>query len=235
MFNVLPIAFREFLEGFIIASVFIGLAKKLHFGLGKISSAIILAFIASWTVAIFSFQTHSWFRLFFANYSDLVVGIISIASSFFIGITIFTLHGVISKYTMKNMAKFQDKVDITQRGLAILAFFFIFKEGLEAIFFNFPNVVLHNYQDNLFGFLFGFGIAMIIGIIVQAFIDKFSYNRMFKIAEVFIIVVGGNMLADGLQKVLPTLNLEPYALPIMLGYIILIYGFFTKETAVSTH
>jgi len=100
-------------------------------------------------------------------------------------------------------------------GLAVLAFFAILREGLELVVFTLANL---NSQANdvALGTILGVLIAVVIAIVIFKFSIKLNLTWIFKILGLVLIVIGADLLAEGLVKFFP--GLEDYELLIQLGY-----------------
>lgn len=242
MFLIFAISFREFLEACLIAGVFLGMSKKLQ--LGKEKAILIYTLIAfTWSLAlgtyVFSFSSQLA-PLFTGERGEMWEAVINVVSSLFVAYAIFSIHGVIAKFTGKGIKTIKKKISASDKYRAFIpwtVFLFVFKEGCESIVFNFSPALTTHYDSVIYQFFAGFVLALIIGILVQKALIKLSIKRVFRITEMFIILTGANALTSGLEEIFHQLwNFDlsgPYSLFISLFYIILIYAVFIKEETIS--
>jgi FTR1 family protein len=237
MLPVFIIAFREFLEAFLSIGVLLGISAK--FNLQRTKSIIggsVVGFIVIFILATLVFGADSTILKHLPKDSfDLIEGWLFTLSAIFIAYAVFSLHKILAFYSQENIKKVETQVDkykLSYWLLPFTAFLFVFKEGLEGIFFNVSNGLFYTFTQDLTGFGLAFAAALICGFIIQKFLSYVSLQRIFRITEVFIIFVGVDAINEGLSTLASyyfNIDLDPYDMLIALLYVIFVYEVFIRD------
>src|SRR6266478_939100 len=135
MLTTAIIAFREFLEAFLLIGIFIGVDKKLHLGRRReILFASLLGILISllFPIIVFVFANNIHGILTEKN-ADIVEGYLLVFSGFFLAYVIFSLHIYMGKFRHEVIAKTNEKLqqNIFDISLFFTIVFFIIREGFE--------------------------------------------------------------------------------------------------------
>jgi len=129
----------------------------------------------------------------------------------FEGIMMLLASGLISYFVVwmanqnKNIASsLKDSVDkkSTAFGLFLLAFLSVFREGLELVIFTLTKIN-ENASTIALGTVIGFGLAIVVGLIIFKTSMKLNIKWIFKVLGLIIIFIGADLLGEGLTKFFP--------------------------------
>lgn len=204
MFTTAIIAFREFLEVFLIIGVFFGVSRKLQL---KKELEISLAAAAG---IVFSFLLISA-TYFFGGYArnilteknaDTLEGYLMIFSGVFIAYVVFSLHKFIGKQRDETVMKAHKKLarKVFDISLFITIMFLVIREGFEIALFSATISLFTTFIQNIAGLFIGFIISGIVGIATFAAYMRLPIGKVFKITEYGIILVGASSLQNGVTK-----------------------------------
>lgn len=206
MFTTFVISFREFLEAFLIISVFLGLSKKLKLKKEKeIIIASILGVTVSFALPLLAFLLGDRARMVLnERNAELLEGYLMIFSGFFIAYVVFSLH----KFFVRNRAKAlisahqkleQNMFDVS---LFLTIVFFIVREGFEIALFTATTTLFSRFMENFVGLVAGFAGAFVISILAFLAYLKFSIAKVFKATEYMIILLGAAFIKNGINELL---------------------------------
>lgn len=206
MLSTLIISLREYLEVFLIIGVFLGIVKKLNIKKTKeIIIASIIGILISLTLPIIVFIFSDKASIFLtAKNTELLEGYLMIFSGFFLGYVIFSLHNFFNRHRSKKILLTHEKIknNIFDLSLFLTIIFFIIREGFEIALFTATTSLFSKFMENIIGLFLGFLISSILGIFVYIGYLKFSINKVYKITEYLILILGGSFIANGLTKLL---------------------------------
>jgi high-affinity iron transporter len=114
----------------------------------------------------------------------------------------------------------------TGLGLAVLAFLGVFREGLELVVFTMANLSAHA-NDVALGTLIGIVGALILGVLVFRSSIKLNLSWIFKGLGLILILIGAELLAEGLVKL--NSGLESFETPVMVLYTLVALTLFFKR------
>lgn len=206
MFSIAIIAFREFLEAFLIVGVFLGVSRKLKL---KKETEITLAAIIGIAISfILSAGTYAFGdsarAVLTEERAEVLESYLMLFSGFFIAYVIFSLHQRISadkKSIIKNVKnKLENKAfDFTL--FATIAFLVI-REGFEIALFTASTSLFSVFFQNMLGLIIGFGLASIIGLVAFLAYTKFPIQKVFRVTEYMIMLLGASMVQVGATELL---------------------------------
>lgn len=206
MITTFVISFREFLEAFLIISIFLGLSKKLKLKKEReIIIASILGVAASFVLPLLAFLFGDRARMVLnERNAELLEGYLMIFSGFFIAYVVFSLH----KFFVRNRAKAlisahqkleQNMFDIS---LFLTIVFFIVREGFEIALFTATTTLFSRFMENFVGLVAGFAGALVISTLAFLAYLKFSIAKVFKATEYMIILLGAAFVKNGINELL---------------------------------
>ncbi len=198
------IAFREFLEAFLIIGMFLGLSKKLDLKKEtEIMTASVLGIIFSLLLPIIVYISGERVRVFFTeNQVDMIQGYLMVFSGFFIAYVVFSLHTFFK--IQRDQSLEAARARLSQRGfdvsIFVTVFFFIIREGFEVALFTATISLLSAFISNLVGLLIGFGLSLLLGLGAYTAYIKLPIGKIFKYTEYLIIIIGAVLVKNGISK-----------------------------------
>lgn len=200
------IAFREFLEAFLIVGVFLGISRKLQLKKEfEISGAAIIGILFSFLLSIgmyyfAGFASH----VFTQDNAELLENYLRIFSGIFLAYVIFTLHGVIRKSRGQSLiaahAKLQDRVfDVS---LFFTIMLLVAREGFEIALFTASVSLFSTFAQNILGLFVGFGAAMLLGLATGFAYVRLPIGKVFQATEYMIILLGAALVQNGVTELL---------------------------------
>lgn len=202
------IAFREFLEAFLIVGVFLGISKKLH--LKKeleiiLAASIGIAISLLLTTITYIFGDHARNILTEKN-ADFLESYILIFSGFFIAYVIFSLHSVIGRNRKKVITQAQAKLqqNAFDISLFLTIIFLVVREGFEIALFTASTSLFAAFMQNFIGLIIGFAIAALLGSMTFVAYIKFPIKKIFKATEYMIVLLGASLIQNGITKLFET-------------------------------
>ncbi len=204
MLTTFFIAFREFLEAFLITGVFLGLSKKLKIKKEKeiifpallgIIFNLILAFV------VFNLGSKAGKVLTHEN-SELLEGYLYLFSGFFLAYVVVYLHQLFHKNQSKHILLSHEKIkkNIFDFSLFLTIFFLVAREGFEIALFTATTSLFSKFIENLIGLMAGFLLSLSLSFLVFLGLLKFSLQKIFKATEFFIILLGGVFVKNGVKE-----------------------------------
>jgi high-affinity iron transporter len=206
MFTTALIAFREFLEAFLIVGIFLGISRKL--GLKKeveiilaAAIGIALSFLLSAATYLFGDQART---ILTEENADFLESYLLIFSGFFIAYVVFSLHDVIShnKHEMIKRAQTKLQHNAFDVSLFLLIIFMVVREGFEIALFTGSTSIFATFMQNILGLFIGFAVSSAIGITAFLAYIKFPIRKVFRVTEYMIILVGASLVQVGITKFL---------------------------------
>lgn len=113
-------------------------------------------------------------------------------------------------------------------GLFVLSFLSVFREGLELVIFNLTQVS-ENASSIAFGSIIGIIVAIILAYIIFKTSVKLNLSIIFKILGLVLILLGGEMFAEGLVKLIEGGGEALEAVGLLLFIVPSLYIFFKND------
>ncbi len=206
MLTTAVIAFREFLEAFLIVGVFLGISRKLNLkkefeiGLAAIIGIVFSLLLATGTY-LFGNQVHG---ILTEKNAELLESYLMIFSGLFIAYVIFSLHNVINRSRAGTLIKAHEKLQKNAFDLSLFftIIFLVVREGFEIALFTASTSLFSVFIQNFIGLMLGFASASIVGILTFFAYVKFSISKVFKFTEYMIILLGAALVQNGLTELL---------------------------------
>lgn len=132
---------------------------------------------------------------------EIVEGSFMVLSAFFVSWAVFFLHRYFAKQREKILQKVKKSIEKEeQRGLFLLTFFAVFREGFEIVLFLSTVYLSTSPRDVLFGFLIGLGLASLVSVGIFTLTSKTSFSFAFKIANILLILFAAGLLIRGVSE-----------------------------------
>lgn len=215
------ITFREVIEATLIVATILGILVKL-----KQYKSIKTAWIATGTATLLciglliggSIAGVKIQELYTGSLEAVVEGILMMTSAIFITWAVFFLHTYFAQYKTRLLTKIKSTVEVQeQKGLFILVFTAVFREGFEIVLF-LSTIYLSSKPEQI---LAGFSIGMLSGLLVSFALFKSTLKMpvyyAFRVTSILLILFAAGLLARGVHEfaeagILPELlktNLTP--------------------------
>jgi len=208
MFTTLVIAFREFLEVFLIIGLFLGVSKKLNL---KKELEIVLAgtngILLSLLLITITYVFGDYARAVLTEKNaDALESYLLMFSGLFIVYVVFSLHKTMNKNHREKIAKTQEKMaqKVFDVSLFLTIVFLILREGFEIALFTASTSLFSSFLQNVLGLVVGLLFAGIIGVLTSLAYVKIPLKHVFRITEYFIILLGASLFQNGITTFLNT-------------------------------
>lgn len=203
MFAVVLISFRESLEALMVIGVLLGFDRK--FNLQKksfILKGAVGGFLSNALIVLgllyFVFQK----RLAIPSEQfEILEHVLLVFSGIFLVFVTLVIHPFIAKQKNKHIGRAIGKKDVSGPSLSILSFFLVLLEGVETILFISSSSFSSSFIENMWGLIVGFGLSIIVAILIYKTYLKIHIQKLFKITEyvlfgwgIFMIIKGGSEL-----------------------------------------
>ena len=198
------IAFREFLEAFLIIGVFLGISRKLHLKKEvEIVCAAVLGIILSFLLASATYFFGDTARnILTEKNADFLESYLMIFSGLFIAYVIFSLHDVLHKNRIVSLIKAQNKLqqNVFDISLFFTIVFLVIREGFEIALFTASTALFSTFIQNMYGLLLGFISAALLGVTTFFAYIKFPIKKVFRVTEYLIIILGASLVQNGITE-----------------------------------
>lgn len=198
------IAFREFLEAFLIIGVFLGISKKLQLKKEKeillaTVIGIIISLLLSTIVYLFGNQART---ILSEENVEILEGYLLIFSGLFIAYVIFSLHNVLKKSSNHMLKKTHQKLqeNVFDISLFFTIVFLVLREGFEIALFTASVSLFSAFLQNFAGLIIGFIFSILFGILTLFAYIRFPVKKVFKATEYLIILLGASLTQRGITE-----------------------------------
>ncbi len=199
------ITFREVIEASLIVATILGILTKLNHG--KSIKTVWFATIAATLISIGLLVLGSIAglkvqELYTGRAEEVVEGILMIVSASFITWAVFFLHNFFAHYKTHLLAKIKSTVENpnAHKGLFILAFTAVFREGFEIVLF-LSTIFLSDNPTSIFaGFAGGAVSGILVSIALFTATLKLPVYYAFRTTSVLLILFAGGLIAHGYHE-----------------------------------
>ena len=206
MITTAVIAFREFLEAFLIVGVFLGISRKMNLkkemeiGLAATLGVVISLLLATGTYLLGD-RAHT---ILTEERAEILEGYLLIFSGLFIAYVVFSLHNVLRLHRGSTLIKAHQKLQENAFDISLFftIIFLVLREGFEIALFTASASLFAEFMQNFIGLLIGFGSAIVIGALTFFAYIKFSIGKIFKATEYMIILLGASLVQNGVNELL---------------------------------
>lgn len=200
------IAFREFLEAFLIVGVFLGISRKLKLVREvEIGFAASVGFIISLILATLTYLFGDFARgILTEERAEVLESYLLIFSGFFIAYVIFSLHNVFRRSRGGTLIQAHQKLQANafDFSLFLTVVMLVVREGFEIALFTASTSLFSVFFQNFIGLILGFMGASFLGILTFLSYLKFSISKVFKVTEYMIILLGASLVQNGITELL---------------------------------
>lgn len=199
------ITFREVIEASLIVATILGILTKL--GRRKSSRTVWLGTAAAMGINIIllllgSLAGIKFQALYIGRTEQLVEGFLMFVSAVFITWAVFFLHNYFAQYKTHLLSKIKQTVEgpIERKGLFMLAFTAVFREGFEIVIF-LSTIFLSDNPANIFaGFTGGTIAGILISLALFSATLKLPIYYAFRTTSILLILFAGGLLAHGYHE-----------------------------------
>ncbi|KKS97611.1 MAG: iron permease FTR1, high-affinity iron transporter [Candidatus Gottesmanbacteria bacterium GW2011_GWA2_43_14] len=198
------ITFREVIEASLIVATILGILAKL--GDKKGIRTVWLATGAATTTSLLLLLLGSLFglsmqKLYSGRTEEVIEGSLMVISAVFITWAVFFLHNYFGKYKTKLIQKIKKTVENQEhRGLFILAFTAVFREGFEIVLF-LSTIFFSVSPQNIFtGFAAGFVLALLVSLGLFTATLRLPVFYAFRMTSILLILFAAGLLARGVHE-----------------------------------
>lgn len=206
MLTTAVIAFREFLEAFLIVGVFFGISKKLALGREKeIGFAAICGFVISLILATATYLFGDYARdILTEERAEILEGYLLIFSGIFLAYVVVSLHDTIRRGRGAKLLSAHQKLQTNAFDISLFAtiVMLIVREGFEIALFTASTSLFSVFFQNVIGLLIGFASASVLGVLTYFTYLKFALGKVFKLTEYMIILLGAALVQNGITEIL---------------------------------
>ncbi len=198
------ITFREVIEASLIVATILGILTKL--GHHKSVKTVWMGTAAATLVSLLLLGGGSLFGLkvqeiYSGKTEEFIEGILMITSAIFITWAVFFLHTYFARYKTHLLAKIKKTVEQEeQKGLFILVFTAVFREGFEIVLFLSTIYFSANPQSIFTGFFIGLIAALIVSFSLFNATLRLPVFHAFRITSVLLILFAAGLLARGVHE-----------------------------------
>ncbi len=208
MLTTAIIAFREFLEAFLIVGVFLGISRKLTLKKEKeIACAALIGIFLSLLLATATYLFGDSARsILTEKNADFLESYLLIFSGLFIAYVVFSLHDVMNhgrggKLISAHKKLQENTFDVS---LFLTIVFLVVREGFEIALFTASVSLFSAFMQNVVGLFLGFAFASVIGILTSFAYVRFPIHKVFRATEYMIILLGAALVQNGMTKLFQT-------------------------------
>lgn len=195
------ITFREVIEAALIIATIIGILTKLGQtqAIRIVWLATTLAAFVSVSLLIFGSIVGLEMQQLYQTNEAYIEGVLMILSAIFITWAVFFLHNYFGHYKTHLLSKLKETVD-SKRGLFLLAFTAVLREGFEIVLFLSTIYVSSNPQAILTGFLTGTAAALVICYGLFTATLRMPVFYAFRVTSALLILFAAGLLAHGTHE-----------------------------------
>ncbi len=202
------IAFREFLEAFLIIGVFFGISKRLKLKKEKeilFAAAIGIIFSLLLATGTYIFGDSAK-NIITEQKADILESYLLIFSGLFIGYVVFSLHGMINRARGATLIRAHKKLEEKTFDLSLFftIVFLVLREGFEVSLFTASVSLFSVFIQNFIGLLLGFSLSCIVGVSTFFAYVKFPVGKVFKWTQYAIILLGASLVQNGITTLFKT-------------------------------
>lgn len=203
MFPAFLITMREVIEASLVVAAILGILTKLNqkHAVKKAWMAVGAATIASiFLLGVGSFlgvKVHDLYE----RYEPVIEGVLMAVSALFITWAVFFLHDYFMNQKVHLLHKIKSTVEQNEeRGVFILIFFAVFREGFEIVLFLSTIYLSSNPQHIFLGFAWGVFAGLFVSLVLFRSTMRMSVQHAIKATSILMIVFASGLLARGIHE-----------------------------------
>lgn len=204
MLPSLLITFREVLEASLIVATILGILSKMgqKSEIATVWMATVLAGLVSVGIifisSVFGFNLANTYK---GSIEETIEGALMIVSAIFITWAVFFLHTHFGKHKTRYLSSLKSTIEKQEkRGLFILVFTAVFREGFEIILFLSTLYFSSNPTEILSGFTVGFALALALSLGLFSATVRMPVFWAFRTTSIMLILFAAGLLARGVHE-----------------------------------
>lgn len=197
------ITFREVIEAALIVATILGILTKLgqKREIKTVWLATLLAALVSITLLVGGSVAGVKTQELYKSKEPYIEGFLMIISAAFITWAVFFLHNYFGRYKTRLLSHLKETVERQeQRGLFILVFTAVFREGFEIVLFLSTIYFSSNPTQILGGFAAGAGAALLICFGLFAATLRMPVFYAFRVTSALLILFAAGLLSKGVRE-----------------------------------
>lgn len=201
MMPALLITFREVIEATLIVATIMGILVKLkqNKSIKTVWLATAVATILSLGIltggALLGFKVHEFYA---GKTKEIFEGMTMLISAIFISWAVFWLHTYFARHKLVLLQKVKQTLGKDeQRGVFLLVFTAVFREGMEIILFLSTVYITSRPAEVLAGFGLGMSAAMLAAMLLFSTTIRLPLFRAFQVTTVLLILFAAGLAAQG--------------------------------------
>lgn len=198
------ITFREVIEASLIVATILGILVKLNqqksiktvwYATGLAGLVSVLLLVGG---SLFGLKMQ---ELYSGKTEEFIEGVLMITSALFITWAVFFLHKYFSRYKVHLLKKIKETVEKPQqKGLFILVFTAVFREGFEIVLFLSTIFFSSNPQSIFTGFAGGLVGGLLVSLALFGATLRMPVYMAFRITSILLILFAAGLLAQGVHE-----------------------------------
>lgn len=198
------ITFREVIEASFIVATILSILVKLKHARGIRTVWIATGSAAAVSVLLLGAASLMGVRIqtvYTGKTEELIEGILMVISALFITWAVFFLHAYFSQHKKHLLQKVRKSIEEQeQRGLFVLVFTAVFREGFEIVLFLFTIYLSSNPQRIFIGFSAGLIGGLIISLLLFKSAVRMSAHKAIRVTSALLILFAAGLLARGVHE-----------------------------------
>jgi high-affinity iron transporter len=197
------ITFREVIEASLIVATMLGILVRLNQRKGiktiwmATGAAALLSILLLGFGSLIGLRVHELFEA----HEPFIEGTLMVISALFITWAVFFLHKYFAQYKTRLLQKIKATVQKEeQRGLFVLAFTAVFREGFEIVLFLSTIYFSSNPQSIFTGFLTGTVAGLLISFALFTATLRLPVFYAFRTTSILLILFAAGLLARGVHE-----------------------------------
>lgn len=203
MFPTFLITIREVIEASFIVTTILGILIKLKQNNGV--KTVWIATGSASVVSIFLLAVGSMLGLHiqevYERHEPYIEGVLMVISVIFITWAVFFLHTFFAGHKARLLKRLKETVERQeQKGLFILVFTAVFREGFEIALFLSTIYFSSNPQQIFIGFAGGLIGGLLISFILYATTQRMPVRYAFRMSSILLVLFAAGLLARGIHE-----------------------------------
>ncbi len=204
MFSTFLIAFREYLEVFLIVGVFVGIDAQL--GLGKRRHILLAATVGTLCSIVLPLLTFYFSDLsksvITEHRAELLEGYLMTFAGVFLAYVVISLHRYYQLMRGRRILELhaqmkQRRFDYT---LYVTIISFVLREGFEIALFTTATSLFSSFAQNMAGLFAGFLLAMGCGMLATQTYLHIPLQKVFVYTEYLLVLLGAALVKNGVSE-----------------------------------
>lgn len=197
------IAFREFLEAFVIAGIFYGISKRSSLKKEReIILGALLGMVSSLFLCIGFYWAGDVFRSSIAaSHVEALEGCLLVGSGIFLSYVMISLHRQFQKARVSHVRLLHSslKEDAVDVPIVILVASLVLREGFEIALFTASTSLVTSFLVNMSGLVLGFIAAIAVGSLGYFLYSALPVTRIFTVTQYVLVFLGASLTTHGIS------------------------------------